>query len=441
MSIGTANSFDYDLILLYNNKIDGTDYDPTLPVPLAGNVAGLPHWTVFRFHLADLTASGSGIYPITVTADKTGAGQGHWLTGVSMVVTVPKASATVTKTWIGGPMNPIQIQLQKQSATTPLQNHGLPVTLTASGGTATYTWNDLPYTDSLGSILTYSIIEPSGGSGYTVQFFNDGYNETTRHYTWRLVNTYSATGSVTLSASKHLDGRTLAAGEFSFQLKEGATVLQTKTNAANGSIAFDAINYTLANVGLHTYTITELPSALGGITIDPMVLTVTVNVVDNGDGTLTATPSYPADVTFNNTYAASGSVSLAASKQLSGRTLAAGDFSFQLKEGATVLQTKTNAADGSITFDAINYTQADKGLHTYTITEMSSALGGISIDPMVLTVTVNVVDKGDGTLTATTTYPSDTIFNNTYAQQAASHLLPANSLAAGHWQPENSASS
>ncbi|MGI6299113.1 MAG: Cna B-type domain-containing protein [Saccharofermentanales bacterium] len=168
MSIGTANSFDYDLYpALTTIKIDGTDYDPTLPVPLAGNVAD-SHWTVFRFHLADLTASGSGIYPITVTADKTGAGQGHWLTGVSMVVTVPKASATVTKTWIGGPMNPIQIQLQKQSATTPLQNHGLPVTLTASGGTATYTWNDLPYTDSLGSILTYSIIEIK--TPYLIQF-------------------------------------------------------------------------------------------------------------------------------------------------------------------------------------------------------------------------------------------------------------------------------
>ncbi|MGI6297892.1 MAG: Spy0128 family protein [Saccharofermentanales bacterium] len=163
------------------------------------------------------------------------------------------------------------------------------------------------------------------------------------------------------AASKQLSGRALAAGEFSFQLKEGATVLQTKTNAADGSITFDAINYSVADKGLHTYTITEMPSALGGVTIDPMVLTVTVDVVDNGDGTLTATPTYPADVTFNNTYAATGSVSLSASKQLSGRALAAGEFSFQLKEGATLIETKSNAADGSIDFAAINYTLADKG--------------------------------------------------------------------------------
>ena len=65
-------------------------------------------------------------------------------------------------------------------------------------------------------------------------------------------------GSVALAATKSLAGRTLAADEFSFQLKEGATLLQTKTNAANGAIAFDTINYTQANVGLHTYTIKEV---------------------------------------------------------------------------------------------------------------------------------------------------------------------------------------
>ena len=171
-----------------------------------------------------------------------------------------------------------------------------------------------------------------------------------------------AGGSVTLVATKSLTGRTLAAGEFSFQLKEGATVLQTKTNAANGAIAFDAINYTLANVGLHTYTITEVAGSLGGVTYDSMVMTVTVNVTDNGNGTLTATPAYPADTIFNNSYVAGGSVALAATKSLTGRALAAGEFSFQLKEGATVLQTKTNAANGAIAFDAINYTLANVGV-------------------------------------------------------------------------------
>ncbi len=227
-------------------------------------------------------------------------------------------------------------------------------------------------------------------------------------------NTYEASGSVSLAAAKGIDGRDLAADEFSFQLKEGATVLQTKTNAADGSITFDAINYSVADKGLHTYTITELPGSLGGVTFDPMVLTVTVDVVDNGDGTLTATPTYPADVTFNNIYNADGSIALAASKILTGRTLAAGEFSFQLKEGDTVLQTKTNAADGSVMFDAIPYTVMDKGLHTYTITEVVGTEANMHYDPLVLTVTVNVVDNGDGTLTATATYPENVVFQNEY---------------------------
>ena len=81
-----------------------------------------------------------------------------------------------------------------------------------------------------------------------------------------------AGGSVALAATKSLAGRTLAAGEFSFQLSEvlpgGATLLQTKTNAANGAIAFDTINYTQANVGLHTYMIKEVVGTLGGVTYD-----------------------------------------------------------------------------------------------------------------------------------------------------------------------------
>ena len=259
-------------------------------------------------------------------------------------------------------------------------------------------------------------------------------------------NSYTASGSVALAATKSLTGRTLAAGEFSFELSEvlpgGAAHLQTKTNAADGSVAFDAINYTLADLGFHTYMITEVAGNLGGVTYDSMELTVTVLVTDNGDGTLTATPAYPADIIFNNSYAASGSIALAATKSLTGRTLAAGEFSFQLSEvlpgGATLLQTKTNAADGSIAFDAINYTLADLGFHTYTITEVAGNLGGVTYDPTTITVTVLVTDNGDGTISATPAFPADIIFNNSYAASgsitlAATKALIGRTLAAGEF--------
>ena len=59
--------------------------------------------------------------------------------------------------------------------------------------------------------------------------------------TLNFTNTYAATGSLTLSGMKTLNGRTLAAGEFEFELYEGATLLETVTNAAEGSLKFAAL--------------------------------------------------------------------------------------------------------------------------------------------------------------------------------------------------------
>ena len=99
---------------------------------------------------------------------------------------------------------------------------------------------------------------------------------------------------MTLRSDKVLEGRILTAGAFTFELRNGAgTLLQTKTNAADGSIVFDAIPYTEADIGqTYTYTIREVVPASQetGMTYDPMVLTVDVEVTDAGNGDLTATP-------------------------------------------------------------------------------------------------------------------------------------------------------
>ena len=254
-------------------------------------------------------------------------------------------------------------------------------------------------------------------------------------------NVYRAAGSWTPSVSKALTGRALVADEFTFDLKEGANILQTKKNAADGSIPFEAVNYTLADVGTHTYTITERNSGLGGITHDTLVVTYTVTVTDNGNGTLSVSPSTPADTIFNNSYAATGSFTPSVTKALSGRALLAGEFSFELKEGTTVLQTVANAADGSIPFAAINYTLADVGTHTYTISEKTPVPAGVTRDPMVVTYVVTVSDKGDGTLNVSFTPPADTIFNNSYAATGSftpsvTKVLTGRALLAGEFSFE-----
>lgn len=292
----------------------------------------------------------------------------------------------------------------------------------------------IPYT-VVGS-HTYTIVEDLGTLGgitYSTQSFTVTVNvvdnlagslvATPTYPTGGVVfnNSYT-TGptSLVLHASKVLTGRTLTAGMFTFELKQGVTVLQTVTNAADGSITFAALPYTMADRGMtFNYTITEKVPAIPetGMFYDPMTINVSVLVTDNGDGTLTATPTYQADTIFNNSYTASGSIALTAHKTLDGRTLAAGEFSFQLKLGETVLQTKTNNLVGAVSFDPINYTVADIGqTYIYTITEVVPAIPepGMFYDAMTLTVSVLITDAGNGVLTVTPTYPVDVIFNNTF---------------------------
>lgn len=228
------------------------------------------------------------------------------------------------------------------------------------------------------------------------------------------INVYTATGRFMPNVTKVLAGRTLAADEFEFELKEGATVLQTVKNLADGSIPFTALPYTLANVGVHTYTITEKSGTLGGVVYDTMTVTYVVTVSDKGDGTLNVVYDQPTDTVFNNLYTATGSFTPQVMKVLTGRSLIADEFEFVLKEGDDVLETVGNEADGSLLFATIHYTLADVGTHTYTITETIGSLGGMSYDDEPVTYVVTVTDKGDGTLHVAYDVPTDTTFNNVY---------------------------
>lgn len=408
------------------------DADTFEPDGLNGNTND-SHWTIFRYPTSLLAAGGT--YNLFIK----GVGGGHDI-GSTYTVLTPKVKATVTKTWSGGPMNPVDIQLSRSVDDTNWSNVGSPVTLSPTPPNNSYTWPALDYTDLTGKIYTYDIQEADPGQGYnaTLTSSNLVYDPATRTYTytWALLNTYTATGSVVLEADKVLTGRSLKAGEFSFQLKRGDTVLQTKTNALDGSIVFDAITYTEANIGeTFTYTIREVAPLTPetGMTYDPMIITVDVLVTDNGDGTLAATPDYPDDVIFNNSYLASGSITLEADKALTGRNLKASEFSFQLKHLDNVLQTKTNLLDGSIAFDAIPYTQADIGkTYTYTIKEVVPVApeSGMTYDPMALTVSVLVEDAGNGVLKVTPTYPEDVVFNNSYLA-SGSIILQAGKVLSG----------
>ncbi len=100
-----------------------------------------------------------------------------------------------------------------------------------------------------------------------------------------------------LTAEKKLEGKQLEAGKYSFVLKDSkGTELQTKQNSADGSVSFDAIEYTLADAGKDfTYAVAEVAGNEAGVTYDSSVYTVKVHVADKGTGTLEVTKKITRD--------------------------------------------------------------------------------------------------------------------------------------------------
>lgn len=186
---------------------------------------------------------------------------------------------------------------------------------------------------------------------------------------------------------------------------------------------------TFNKAGEYTFTLTEVHNAdddpavdgvqNAGWTMDDSIYTVTVKVEDknamltvtgvtvekDGDDkseTLEVKNGEVNLATFNNSYAAKGSVTLAAKKQFTGGTLENQQFSFQVKEGDKVVAEEKNDANGNITFPAIDYTEA--GEHDYTIKEVEGADPTIVYDGKTVSVHVRATDNKNGTLSATATY-------------------------------------
>ena len=239
--------------------------------------------------------------------------------------------------------------------------------------------------------------------------------------------------SAVIELDKALTGRDLVDGEFSFELYEGANKLQTVTNKS-GKVTFESISYTAE--GEHTYTVKEVKGNDATITYDASEKQVTVKVTRDGDA-LKAEVVYPESKTFTNSFTPKATTAtIELSKELTGRELVDGEFSFELYEGTNKLQTVTNKS-GKVTFDAISYTE--EGEHTYTVKEIKGNVPGITYDTAEKQVTVQVTKDGDN-LKATVVYPESKVFANTYsapspakAQISASKILEGRDLKDGEF--------
>lgn len=245
-------------------------------------------------------------------------------------------------------------------------------------------------------------------------------------------NAYSVTpnnSSVTdqITATKVLDGRNLKADEFSFELVEDGEVVATGANDADGKITMGKISYTAA--GKHTYILREAKGAEGnGITYDSTTYTIVTTVTDDGNGKLTVKHELQGanEAKFNNSYKPnpdefSVTDKIAATKVLTGRDMAEGEFSFELVEGgdkdAKVVATGKNAADGKITMSAVKYDKA--GTHAYTLREVKGGTTskGITYSDAKFAIETTITDNGDGTLSAQHVLKNAeaAIFKNTYS--------------------------
>ncbi len=260
---------------------------------------------------------------------------------------------------------------------------------------------------------------------------------------FEFTNTYGVNptpSSVTdqIKVNKKLKGRDLVEGEFEFQLVELAadgseSVAATGKNAADGTVALSPVTYTAP--GTHSYELREIADTAGGVTYDRATYCVRTTVTDAGNGTLTVkheladaegNPTDGDSVTFTNGYeAAPVTLKLGAAKVLKGAELKAGQFGFELKSrDGKVMSTAKNAADGSVTFDALTFKQA--GTYTFTVSEVDDGQAHVTYDKAVHKIVVTVSDEAaDGTktgyLSAKVSYEGDAnmppVFTNSYAEE------------------------
>lgn len=197
-----------------------------------------------------------------------------------------------------------------------------------------------------------------------------------------------------VTATKGLTGRPLSAGEFTFAVKyaTGGDDLRTAKNAADGAVTFDGLHYTTemleglvkdgdayktSDQGVISWTVSYLAYektdglAGQGITAQTQPIPFTVTVVDNGDGSLTATANLDKGLKFENTYSTgdpvqvglSGVKTLQAAPGLDPASIE-GKFTFKVTsdDAAAPMPERTtakNAANGSVDFGSIKFTLDD----------------------------------------------------------------------------------
>ena len=238
---------------------------------------------------------------------------------------------------------------------------------------------------------TVKVVNNAGAKTATVTYDREAFT-----------NTYkAAAASLVVKASKTLNGGTLAADQFTFELvDQNGKVVGTAKNKADGTVEFPAVNFDAA--GNYNFKIREKNEGAAGYTYDSTEFDVAVAVTDNGKGQLEAKATYAKEAAFSNTYkAAPTSVVVDATSVLKkgdkDQPVKADDFTIELldKDGKVISELKTDEK-GHVVFPALTYDAP--GTYTYTLRQKKGDKTEITYDEKTYPVTVEVTDNGKGQL-------------------------------------------
>lgn len=360
--------------------------------PITYNSAGEYEYTVSETGtVAHITNDSNATKNITVVVEDNGKGQlvasfkeGNGVTFTNTYAPEPtKANISVEKILEGTGAPGIKDKYTftlAAKANAPMPNNSTELKNPDSDG-GTVTFGDITYTEA--GTYKYTVTESGDVPGITndsnatkevvvVVTDNKGQLEAVVNSgdTLTFTNTYAPTAtSATLEVEKVLKNMELQENQFTFQLLDSEdNLIDTKQNAADGTVKFDTIDYTVP--GEYNYTIKEVipedAKKAKGVTYDKHEVAVKVTVADNTQGVLEATVEFTGNTTFTNTYNASGKSGIVGLKTLEGKTLEAGQFTFKIegKDGAPMPE-KTEAkndANGYVNFGEIDFELADLGI-------------------------------------------------------------------------------
>lgn len=269
------------------------------------------------------------------------------------------------------------------------------------------------------------------------------------HIEISFTNEYNASGStLALDVKKELTNTSgsplVSKAGFQFGLYEdGKLVAASELTDGVGEARF-LLHYGHADVGKHTYILKEIVPADANekMTYSTASYTVVVEVTDNGDGTTSAKilsidgkTDYETPV-FTNVYTPD-STSLAidfVSKELSGRDLVDGEFTFEVRDasGKTILTGKNNAAGQVIFGDKLYFDKV--GTYSYTVVETGTDGNGVTVDKTHYVVHVTVTDV-NGQLTASysvlNVVGNSIVFHNTYDAKDTAYTISGNKVLTG----------